>query len=151
MRGRESEAPTTNKILIESMDSFCNNRLDCRKRLLSNYLGEYIDFECKTGCDNCQKPASSRQDLSHHISRINHILATPKQMTQRELEGQLGFITRFALPDIHRLICLLMTNGCLQLQTCLRKTGEIAEVYQVNGVYKATQLQMSLSYQQRHH
>jgi len=84
--------------------------------------------------------------LSHIIPKLNYILAEPKQMSQRELEGQLGLITRLALPDIRRLIGRLVTGGYLELQTCLKKTGEIAEIYQIIKAYDQSHLMMSISY-----
>ncbi len=111
-----NEAPTTNLYLIEKMSNFCKNTIDCRKRILSNYLGEYMEFKCdltQPCCDNCRSGRHHRSsviNLKSHYNRIVDLFNTQVSYNWETLSACLLIFVGLCQVDVDRLITQLIVN-----------------------------------------
>ncbi len=151
VKQQSPDAPSSNLSLIENIDDFCNNKIDCRKKQLSNYLGEYIDFNCLQFdknqyhyCDNCQKKETiAYTDLSMYISSFQIHFNSQKQINEHRLIEQFIKIFPLTKVDIKRLIVKLIVDGYLNIQTSL-KGRDIIENYQILNIENLNKLEIEL-------
>ncbi|KXN69492.1 ATP-dependent DNA helicase [Conidiobolus coronatus NRRL 28638] len=65
---------------LSNLVSFCENLIDCRRKQILAYFGEYIDFEeCNKMCDNCKKndPANLvARDVTDLARKLVQIVTT---------------------------------------------------------------------------
>ena len=144
------DAPTTNLSLIEYICDFCRNTLDCRKKQLSVYLGEYLDYQCHNQinnnyCDNCnRKELPIKENWDTYVDQLNRLFDDQKRFSKKDLMTRLIQIFSFTQTDTRRLIDSLIIQGYLNLKTILAKSAEIIEYYQVSDRCSIQQLQLAL-------
>jgi len=149
IKQQSPDAPSSNLSLIENISNFCNNKIDCRKKQLSVYLGEYTNFTCSQKskdtyhyCDNCQKKNNcTYTDLSSYVGKIQTLLNSQKQFNKDHLIDKLSQIVLLSKVDIERLINQLIIEGYINLQTIL-KSHEIIEYYQPQNIDNLTKLEL---------
>lgn len=116
---KETTSPTTSLELLEYMDNYCNNKIDCRKRQLSIYLGEYIDYCCHDDlCDNCKnREHIIKTDLSKYQAIVDAIIQSCPRHQFNVLLGKLSNILPLSCGEIRRLINLLIVTQHLKHKT----------------------------------
>jgi bloom syndrome protein len=123
---------------MTEMDRYCTNTHDCRKKQMSLYLGEYLNYDCRqqppedSMCDNCQNnPTPSYQDLTHLAHRVQDVLNSQSVFPTSQLISQLSRILPLSGYDIKRLLFQLMIDGHLQLKTTIQQ-HQIVQSYQID-------------------
>lgn len=133
--------------LVNQMIAYCQNDIDCRKRQLSFYLGEYLAYECRLnpsshGCDNCRNhQIPVYHDLSFYVTPIQKILTTQTEFTRSSLEEQLCGLLPMTQSDIHRLMDQLILEGAIRPKTRIDK-HQIIESLTVNPDQPLTRLRL---------
>lgn len=125
-------APTNNTILLETMVNFCRNQIDCRKKLLSVYLGEYREIECsrEIACDNCQCFTNIEQkDLTQFWPAIEELFKHQSRMNENNLIQKLTNVVPVDKTDARRLMTQMVIDGFINLRTVMNKSREIVEYY----------------------
>jgi superfamily II DNA helicase RecQ len=63
--------------------SYCENKVDCRRRLVLAYFGENFDKEkCHGTCDNCEQSSIYRLvDTANHVKNLIHLVKAYKEQT----------------------------------------------------------------------
>ena len=115
------EAPTRAIDSINHMTEFCSNKYDCRKQLLSWYLGEYTEYTCplkgngENICDNCESKGQRAFKSSNYGSIVNVIYQ--KMRLGRTDYPLVGNINPY---DYRRLIWNLIKDNYLMYDNDLK-------------------------------
>jgi RecQ family ATP-dependent DNA helicase len=153
IKKEEDDSPTDNLELIEMMSNFCRNQLDCRKKLMSIYLGEYAEFNCNMQdtskpygvCDNCaHKEQVKTIDLNDHLSGIKTLFEQRAKYNYNNLIDQLIGMTGLSKNNVKRWIDQMVIDGVLDLKTALTKNREIVQYYQLAKLNNETPPNLSL-------
>lgn len=113
-------APTKANTRVRLTYAMCQNRYDCLKQQLSNYLGEYIEYKCEPGenqCRNCFSPTSGNlKDFSQLSKKIITHVSKNKDISVPILLSYFDKQTKYCVGDLNRLFMLLLCKGYLQVK-----------------------------------
>ena len=141
--------------LLNRMQNFCENEVECRRVLILNYFDEkFQSKDCKKKCDNCAKNQKIKyKDFSKEIKTIlefmNFLSAFDLRFTQKQLvsflrgindksekiknindQGLLGYKGNLKACDtgsLSRLVRLLIVQGMLTENLVPMRTGKGGE------------------------
>jgi len=126
------EAPIRAIDSINHMVEFCLNKYDCRKKLLSWYLGEYTDYECLTdstgtdnsngsnACDNCRNALNGNRAFKENNYGSIISMISKKLSQLRPDQSDYPLISNINPYDYRRLIWNLLKDNYLAYDNNLR-------------------------------
>lgn len=109
-------APTSCKARIGQMYSTCQNRMECIKQQLSNYLGEYISYSCSSDgtenmCRNCKSPVKKRKNdytiIANNIREIVGKKGKSREVLVSQIIKEQRSLSRY---ELNRIINQLVIN-----------------------------------------
>jgi ATP-dependent DNA helicase RecQ len=105
-----------NETLIEAVQQFAENRIDCRMRLLVEYLDQSENSEQDCGkCDNCRRPNITSIEVTGVMKYLAHLSGT---FSEGGLISQLSHVRelrKWARKDLLRLVRLALSHGVLKM------------------------------------
>jgi bloom syndrome protein len=94
IKNEENTTPAFKTHLLENLNtmvSYCENQVDCRRKLQLQYLGEEFDSnDCRGTCDNCRTAAPHvRKDVTEASSDMIDLLKEATRMNVQITSNQL--------------------------------------------------------------
>jgi bloom syndrome protein len=156
-RGEIGSCVEHNLELLSNMDDFCSNDIDCRKKQLSVYLGEYKDIKCsgttgRTGttgsigvCDNCKNIRRTLlyNDLTPYIRNILSIMESQPTIQHNLFMDQMYHTLPLTKSEVNRLVNQLIINGHLKHVVTI-VAHQIVEYYQMDNTHPIDRLSMAM-------
>ncbi|KAI5179852.1 bloom syndrome protein [Nematocida sp. AWRm80] len=112
--GTTAEAKNRQRKSLQEVISYCENKAECRRKLLLHYFGEYFTGSCNRGCDNCrQKESVQTVDCLAEALVILRVVQQYKLITETKLVAECRTSTNKSKDMLLRVVRWLVGQGYL--------------------------------------
>jgi len=142
---QKSAAPVDTLVRLQDMYDYCINNVDCRKRQLSQYLGEQIDFVCDEQCDNCLQLFPTHKKSIYDTVKfiLQGLIGKGSTIDSQGFKKSLlkELTSSYTRMEILRIYNHLLRYGLLERKAYLTKGDrKICEVIRIGSEYQGKTL-----------